>query len=1161
VILSDDQEAETIRYMPNLNALIVDQGTTLENFLISMPLCCPSRATFLRGQYGHSTEIMGNDLPYGGFPRFDALGEESSTVATWLQEAGYRTMLAGKYLNAFPQEDDLMHIPPGWTEWFSPVDGDAYVQFNYVLNENGTQVEYGKDAADYGTDVYGQKTVEFIERSAAEGEPFFAYVSVYAPHWPYTAAPRHEGMFDGVQAPRTPNFDEEDVSDKPAHLRNLPPLSEAEIDQIDEAYRQRLRSLMAVDDLIADVVAALDATGQLDNTYIFYTSDNGFHLGCHRQVTGKTAPYDEETRVTMMVRGPGVPAGETLEHLTGNIDAAPTWAELAGVQPADFVDGRSLVPLLGGNPPPLDEWRQSFLLEHAPYEQPALTFVANMPAISKTPASLLEPPDADDMVVRSVLGLEEKKVNVPPYRGMRTEEYLYVEYPMGDRELYNLRVDPYHLENSYANADPALVEELAGRLEALAKCSAEECRRIEDQGFGATAGAQAAPTAAPAASPSAPRSPPSEPLIYYLGYATEENVPLIEAFDADVLSRGFLLFLNPGEAWLADYGPRLQALQQDSRQFLVALQAAVLVEDGADLPSLGAGDPALAYPMESIPQWEEYACRLPDGSTLKEGQHLSFAHACLNDPAFAEFLLARLEAIVDSGADGVHIDEWHTRYFAKQEGYCDDCMAGFRQYLQNKYAADQLRSLYQIDDVRAFDYRQRLVDEGNLASPPESPLHREWWLYQLSSLEEIEAEITAAVKAYAASQGKDFVVTANSFEPEQNPDRALEMSVTDFSSIGTGMTIRLRRGGKFATELRGPPAYSYLPLYRMAQGVKAGVPVALFIDGPGGTATMKALPEQEQADMVRWMFAEAYAAGARFHVPYPSLDYYAPQEPVEAYVQFLLDNREVYEDAEPVSEVGVVFSFASEIWDYWIAADSKTAIHNRQYYGLTQALGDMSVQYTTVFFPDGNVLADDLTLAKLQEHEVLLVPSAYALNGSQVARLEEYLASGGQLITLGDVATHDAENGPRAADVAAQLKAAGAILVPGLNFESYLASPQGEAGGAIREALGDLLPERQVGVSDDSVTVVLAITDDNVHCHLINKDRGDAGFVARSDVRVRIMLPQGQDLASDRATYASPDTPDGAPEELALVVEGGLVEVTVSHLEVYGVLSLPIVPR
>lgn len=479
-ILVDDLDYAAFEHMPKMKSLIADQGITLANFFISMPLCCPSRATILRGQYGHSTQIMGNDLPFGGFLKFSELGEEESTVATWLQDAGYRTMLAGKYLNAFPDSSDLMHIPPGWTEWYSPMQGAAYEQYNYTLNENGQQVVYGEEPEDYGTDVYARKTIEFIQRSVQEGQPFFAHVSVYAPHWPTTPAPRHAKMFADAKAPRTPNFDEQDVSDKPSYIRDLPPLTREDVARIDEEYRNRLRSMQAVDEMIESIVDTLQSTGQLDNTYIFFTSDNGYHLGNHRQLLGKTAPYEEEVRVTMMVRGPGVPAGKTLDHLTGNVDLAPTWAEIAGATPPDFVDGRSLVPLLRKDPPPTDQWRRCFLLEHAPYELPGQPHGARI-RIANTPAGLLEPPDPEDEFSSGTLAAQESGSEAPPYRGVRTADYLYVEYPTGERELYDLRNDPYQLENLVATAEPELLGQLAARLAELSECGGATCRTLEDE--------------------------------------------------------------------------------------------------------------------------------------------------------------------------------------------------------------------------------------------------------------------------------------------------------------------------------------------------------------------------------------------------------------------------------------------------------------------------------------------------------------------------------------------------------------------------------------------------------------------------------------------------------------------------------------------------------
>jgi arylsulfatase A-like enzyme len=480
-ILTDDLDYAAMSYMPKLQALLTDQGTTLTNFLISMPLCCPSRATILRGQYAHNTQIMGNDLPHGGFPKFIQLNEEESTVATWLTDVGYRTMLAGKYLNAFPMEDDLMHIPPGWSEWYGPAEGVPYAQFNYSLNENGQLVEYGEEAEDYGTDVYARKAIGFMERSMQAGQPFFAHISVYAPHYPTTPAPRHAQMFSDAQAPRTPNYNEEDVSDKPSYIRGLPPLNESDVARIDEDWRNRLRSMQAVDEMIESIVQTLEVSGQLGNTYLFFTSDNGYHFGNHRQLLGKASPYEEEIRVTMIVRGPGVPSGRALEHLSGNIDLAPTWAELAGAEAPTFVDGRSLMPLLGASPPSTDQWRQAFLLEHAPYDLPGRTQPASA-AATHTPEGLLEPADPDETRAQTP-GEPPAGAQVLPYRGIRTLRYVYIEYPTDERELYDLQNDPYQLQNIVDTARPELLTELKARLHELQSCSGEECRAIEDKPF------------------------------------------------------------------------------------------------------------------------------------------------------------------------------------------------------------------------------------------------------------------------------------------------------------------------------------------------------------------------------------------------------------------------------------------------------------------------------------------------------------------------------------------------------------------------------------------------------------------------------------------------------------------------------------------------------
>lgn len=135
--------------------------------------------------------------------------------------------------------------------------GDPYGQYNYTLNENGKQVSNGSTAADYGTDVYYGKALDFIQRAAAQpSQPIFIYLAVYAPHAPYTPAPRHASLFPTATTPRTPAFNEADVSDKPAYISSKPPLSQSDISGIDDDYRNHLRCLQAVDEAIAGLVSA-----------------------------------------------------------------------------------------------------------------------------------------------------------------------------------------------------------------------------------------------------------------------------------------------------------------------------------------------------------------------------------------------------------------------------------------------------------------------------------------------------------------------------------------------------------------------------------------------------------------------------------------------------------------------------------------------------------------------------------------------------------------------------------------------------------------------------------------------------------------------------------------------------------------------------------------
>lgn len=470
-ILTDDMASTDLAYMPKTIRLIKDQGISFNQFLISMPLCCPSRTSILRGQYAHNTQILGNEPPEGGFEKVYKLGLEQSTIAVWLQSAGYKTALFGKYLNGYPAEASRTYIPPGWTEWYSsPGDANyndaAYTEFNYTLNENGALVKYGNAPADYGTDVYAAKAIDFIQRSADAGQPFFAYIATYAPHNPSTPAPRYANLFADLPLPRPPSFNEADVSDKSRLFAKNPLLTDADIKLLQEKYRLRIQSLQAVDDLVESIVSKLEAAGQLNNTYIFFASDNGFKLGEHRLLAGKNTPFEEDIRVPLLVRGPGIEAGKSVNELAGNIDLAPTFAELARVKAPGFADGRSLVPLLMGRFP--FGWRNVYLLERGSINEQG--FFTDKSIYANTPPRIgeLEPPDS----------IFDNKPG-GDFRGLRTNDYTYVEFQNGDVELYDLRKDPYQLQNIASSADPSLLNKLHAWLLKLQNCTADSCRKYD----------------------------------------------------------------------------------------------------------------------------------------------------------------------------------------------------------------------------------------------------------------------------------------------------------------------------------------------------------------------------------------------------------------------------------------------------------------------------------------------------------------------------------------------------------------------------------------------------------------------------------------------------------------------------------------------------------
>jgi N-acetylglucosamine-6-sulfatase len=452
VIETDDQTLRSMRVMDNVNSLIGAHGATFTNSFVNYSLCCPSRATFLTGQYEHNHGVLGNTPPKGGFGRFQAL-HGNNNLAVWLQDAGYYTALIGKYLNGYSNNPP---VPAGWSEWHAAApaspsgdgeDADTLRAYNYTLNLNGTSVHHGQDPADFKQDVLTRRAVNFVARRAPWARPFFLWLTYTAPHGagpspnpnpPFDCdgaakpAPRHAHSFDFEPLPRPPNFNEADVSDKPAAIRNLPRLTPSEIADIQRKYRCALESLLSVDEGVKKVVGELAAKGELANTLIVYTSDNGFFQGAHRIPRAKQRIYEESIRVPLLMRGPGIPQGVHVPSLTINADLAPTIIDVANANPGLVMDGRSLIP------------------------------IAQDPSVAQGRQLLIEQPSFGEQ---------------PSFTAMRTARYKYAEHGSGEKELYDLQNDPFELQSRHDDPVYAPVKALlADRLHQLRNCAGPSCR-------------------------------------------------------------------------------------------------------------------------------------------------------------------------------------------------------------------------------------------------------------------------------------------------------------------------------------------------------------------------------------------------------------------------------------------------------------------------------------------------------------------------------------------------------------------------------------------------------------------------------------------------------------------------------------------------------------
>ncbi len=435
-ILTDDLADNLVQYMPNLQQMQKD-GTTFSNYYVTDSLCCPSRSSIFTGKFPHDTHVLTNQPPLGGYESFNAHGNQSQTFAVVLQQAGYKTAMLGKYLNGYQPAKD--GVPQGWNEW--DVAGNGYPNFNYALNENGRVVQYGHDPKDYLTDVVSGIAQGFIRNS--QPGPYFIEIATFAPHAPYIPAPRDENAFPGLTAPRGPAFGARPGPNAPKWLQEIPPMGQPEIMKIDKFFRMRAQSVLAVDKMIGQIRTELAQLGD-QNTYVIFSSDNGYHMGEYSLRPGKMTPFDTDISVPLVIVGPGVAKGVVVHQIVENVDLAETYTRIGGQAPPPQADGHALLPLLQGGD--VAEWRHVALVEH---KRPG-------PSITDPDAPI--PHSADPVT----------------YNALRLDNAMYVEYEDGEVGYYDLTRDPYELSNTAQSLTPAQHQRLHEILTANQQCHGQQ---------------------------------------------------------------------------------------------------------------------------------------------------------------------------------------------------------------------------------------------------------------------------------------------------------------------------------------------------------------------------------------------------------------------------------------------------------------------------------------------------------------------------------------------------------------------------------------------------------------------------------------------------------------------------------------------------------------
>ncbi len=403
-ILTDDETMNSVQYMPFVSSQL--DWIKFNHAFINNSLCCPSRATIMTGQYDTHTGVINNDIT------ITKVMKTKTTMAGWLKSVGYATGVFGKAFNGFPWKATSLFLP-GWTTQYAFQSNGDYNDAVFYHNNQPGQIYPG-----YSTDVITQKTLDFINQNASAKKPFLTYVAYKASHSPFTPAPKYASALDPSAVVDSPNFNEADVSDKPQWIKQLPALAAADVQKEDADQLNAYRTLLSVDDGIKAIYQALQAQGILNKTVIIFMTDNGYSFGNHRWTTKRCA-YEECIDTPLYVRYPGI-AGKTITNTVSNIDIAPTIADIAGVTPTTPVDGHSLLPLIKGQ---AVNWQNGVLIHWSGGNQG---------------------------------GEEIGELASPEFWGVRTERYMYAEYPATkEKEMYDLETDPYELNNLLSTSNLA----------------------------------------------------------------------------------------------------------------------------------------------------------------------------------------------------------------------------------------------------------------------------------------------------------------------------------------------------------------------------------------------------------------------------------------------------------------------------------------------------------------------------------------------------------------------------------------------------------------------------------------------------------------------------------------------------------------------------------